>query len=92
MELTGELLQPILQPLGIYAILGVLVFVLLYFLRDTIKSFKESYDKNTQAMLEQAQTNVQTKAAIEKLTDRVDVNNRMIDRFDDFLRNRDNNK
>jgi len=58
-----ELTPNVLQPLGVSAILGVLVFVLLRWIMQLVKELQVSYKENTEAM-------IQLKNVNEKVLDR----------------------
>lgn len=76
MELTPE----ILQPLGVSAILGVLVFFLLYWIKQMVGELHESYKKNTEATVKNTEVLQGLKQTQEKF----------VDRIDDYLRNGNN--
>ena len=78
MELTGE----VLQPLGVSAILAVLVFFLLYWIKQLVTDLQDSYRKNTEATVQQVQIMQGLK----------DTQEKFIDRFDQFLRNGNNGR
>ena len=73
-----ELTSTVLQPLGVSAILAVLVFILLKWIMALVKDLRISYDKNTEVTTKQNETLEQLK----------DINSKVLDRFEETIRSK----